>query len=342
MPTPAQLSGPDAAGGTRPADGSARSAPLRRQRIAYLGPEGTFTEEALLAALSDAERAEAELVAAGQMADVLALVDTGEATAGFVPIENSIEGSVTAALDRLIFDHDLLIWREVVRDIHLHLLGLPNSRPEQIRRVLTYPVALGQCRGYLARELGRAEVAAAASTADAARQVRDLGRPDVAAVGPETAATLYGLQVLAGPVEDHPGNQTRFLLVGKGRIPAPTGHDKTTIVCFQRRDQPGSLLAILEQFAARSINLTRIESRPTRQGIGRYCFLVDLAGHVADELVADCLRALHAEVASLKFLGSYPAAGADGPDRRRRAQAAWRAAEAFVDDIRRLVEPPTT
>ena len=121
-------------------------------------------------------------------------------------------------------------------------------------------------------------------------------------------------------MEDHPDNQTRFVALAPSGIPAPTGHDKTSIVCFQREDRPGSLHAILSEFAARSINLTKLESRPTKRGLGDYCFLIDLSGHLAHEVVADCLRVLHAELAGVKFLGSYPAAGEHGPAARQQAE----------------------
>jgi len=117
-------------------------------------------------------------------------------------------------------------------------------------------------------------------------------------------------------------------------IPAPTGHDKTSIVCFQRADRPGSLLAILQEFQARAINLTKLESRPTKQSLGQYCFIIDLEGHVADELVADCLRDLRSKLADVKFLGSYPAAGEHGPARRRDADAAWRSADEWIASLR--------
>jgi len=144
------------------------------------------------------------------------------------------------------------------------------------------------------------------STAEAARIVGEDRRLDTAALAPRLAAELYRLEILASAVEDHPDNQTRFVALAPIGVPAPTGHDKTSIVCFQREDRPGSLHAILSEFAARNINLTKLESRPTKRGLGDYCFLIDLSGHLAHEVVADCLRVLHAEIAGVKFLGSYP------------------------------------
>src|SRR5207247_5537845 len=144
------------------------------------------------------------------------------------------------------------------------------------------------------------------------------------------AAKVYGLEVIAADVEDNDENTTRFVLVAKDRIPVPTGHDKTSIVCFQHTDRPGSLHAILGQSSARNINLTRLASRPTKRGLGHYCFIIDLEGHVADEVVADCLRDLHAQLADVKFLGSYPAAGEHGPAIRRDAEAKWRSADEWI------------
>ena len=138
----------------------------------------------------------------------------------------------------------------------------------------------------------------------------------MASIGTRQGATHAGLEILASEIEDHPENQTRFVIVGYG-VPAPTGHDKTSIVCFQRQDRPGSLLAILQEFAARAINLTKLESRPTKRDLGDYCFFIDFEGHLDDELVADCLRNLAAKQAEVKFLGSYPVAGDDGHVRRQ-------------------------
>lgn len=306
-------------------------------RIAFLGPPGTFTEEALL---TQPDLAEADLVPMRSMPDVLAAAQAGDTDLGFVALENSIEGTVNVTLDSLIFDNDLLIRREVVLPVSLALLAPPGTALGDIERVVSFPHATAQCRGWFARHLPGVTLVASNSTAEAAEAVGHDRPPGTAAVGTILAAKLYGLDVLAPSIGDHPDNATRFVLVASGGIPPATGHDKTSIVCFQSADRPGNLHAILGQFAARNINLTKLESRPTKRGLGNYCFVIDLEGHVDDEVVADCLRDLHSQLADLKFLGSYPAAGEHGPGIRRDADAAWKAADAWIDDIRTQILPP--
>ena len=303
--------------------------------MAYFGPAATFTQEALL---TQPDLAAADLTALVSITAVLDAVARGEADLGFVPIENGIEGTVSATIDGLIHDVDLHIQREVVMDIHLHLMAPPGTGLDEVRTVSSYPHALAQCQKYLARTLPAAEQRAANSTADAARVLGESGAAGEAAIAPRLAGERYGLAILAEDVEDHPENQTRFVLVARTRVPGPTGHDKTSIVCFQRADHPGSLHGILGQFAARNINLSKLESRPTKQALGEYCFVIDLSGHVGDEVVADCLRELHASLAGVKFLGSYPAAGDHGPEQRRQADAAWQAADTWLRDIRGAIE----
>jgi len=304
--------------------------------IAFLGPAGTFTEEALF---TQPDLAQAQVVPLPSLSEVVEAVSTGRTDLAFVPIENSIEGTVHATVDTLVFDVDLLVQREVVLDVHMHLLAPRGTTIESVRRVLSFPHASAQCRKYLTERLPGVEVVATSSTAEAARLLGEERRPHTAALAPRLAAELYGLDVLDSAVEDHSDNQTRFVALAASGVPTPTGHDKTSIVCFQREDRPGSLHGILSQFSARNINLTKLESRPTKRGLGSYCFLIDLEGHVADEVVSDCLRVLHAELAGVKFLGSYPAAGAHGPAMRARADAAWRDADAWIDSIRSQVRP---
>jgi prephenate dehydratase len=296
-------------------------------RIAYLGPEGTFTEEALRTQPDlDGE----ELLPLASVPDVIVAVERDDADLGAIPIENSIEGAVTVTLDMLAFEnaHDLLIQREIDLPISLAISAHEGTHLEGVTRVLAHPMAAAQIRRWLAEHLPAVEVRVASSNAEAALNVARSQRKGLAAISSVRTAEMYGLTVLAKEIEDHPENQTRFVLVGRG-ITAPSGHDKTTIVCFQRSDRPGSLLAMLQEFAARAINLAKIESRPTKRSLGDYCFFIDFEGHIADELVADALRNLVA-----KQVG--------GPDevtraRRRAAGKAWRDAEAWLDDLRSRV-----
>jgi len=304
-------------------------------RVGYLGPRGTFAEEALL---SQPDLAAQTAVPLRTVPDVLTAVERGEVDVGLVPIENSIDGTVTVTLDTLAFDTDLLIQREVDLPVALHLCARPGTTFADVRVVVSHPSPFGQCRTWLAGKLGHADLEVANSTADAAQRVANADATDQASIGTAHAAARYGLEVLASDIEDHPDNETRFVLVGRG-VPAPTGHDKTSVVCFQREDRPGSLLAILQEFAARAINLTKLESRPTKRRLGQYCFFIDFEGHVADELAADCLRNLAAKQAEVKFLGSYPVAGEAGPARRQAASEAWRTASDWVDTLRAQIRP---
>ena len=301
--------------------------------VVFFGPHGTFAEEALL---SQPDLAALDREPLPSIPDVLVAVNDRTAEVGVVPIENSIEGSVSVTLDTLAFETDLLIQREVDLPISLGLFVKPGVKLAEIRQVLSFPIAAAQCRGYLKRKLPQATFVASNSTADAAATVARSKRTDLAAIGNQLAAEIYGLKTLASDIEDHPENQTRFVVVGRG-IPAPTGHDRTTIVCFQRADRPGSLLAILQEFAARRINLTKLESRPTKQSLGDYCFFIDIEGHIEDELVADCLRTLAAKVAHVKYLGSYPVAGRDAPARRTAVTKAWRDADTWLNGLRAQV-----
>lgn len=305
-------------------------------RVAFLGPEGTFAEEALL---TQPDLAEGTRLPMRSVPDAIVAVEQGEADLAVVPIENSIEGSVSVTLDTLGFETDLLVQREVDLPISLCLSARAGTTLSDVRTVLSHPHANAQCRQWLNRKLPDAAVLAVNSTADAARETARSTRKDQAAIGTAFAARLYGLKLLATEIEDHPEDQTRFVVLGRG-VPAPTGHDKTSIVCFQRQDRPGSLLAMLQEFSARSINLSKIESRPTKRSLGDYCFFIDFQGHISDELVADCLRTLAARQARVKFLGSYPVAGEESHARRRALGRAWRDAAAWVESLRTQVRAP--
>lgn len=317
-------------------DGDLRPSSSRWSTIGFLGPPGTFTEEALLA---EPGLGSADLVPFPTIGEVLTAVDAGEVAAGYVPIENSIEGTVPVTLDHLVFESELLIQGESILDVHLHLLAPPGTKVADVRRVVSFPHASAQCRRYVREVLSGAEVVASNSTAEAARLVGSEGRKGTAAIAPMLAGRLYGLEAIAERIEDYGENQTRFLLVAPGEVPAPTGHDRTSIVCFQQADRPGSLHEILSHFSARSLNLTKIESRPTKQGLGDYCFVIDLEGHVTDEVVGDCLKELHMVLAGLKFLGSYPAAGDHGPRLREASSVRRRDAETWLSSVREQIRP---
>ncbi len=300
-------------------------------RVGFMGPHGTFTEQALL---SQPDLASADTRPFDSIPDVLNGLVTGEVDLGFVPIENAIEGAVNVTQDALAFDLDLRIQREVVLDVQLNLLALPGTQLADIHTVVSFPVAVAQCRSFLREHIPDAEIQAATSTAEAARQVGEQRLEGVATISNPLAAELYGLEAIAEAVEDHTGNQTRFLLLAREGVPGPTGHDKTSVVVFQRANEPGSLLAILHEFAARNIDLSRLESRPTRRVLGDYCFLLDFEGHIGDEVVADCLRDLKMKQGDIKFLGSYPAAGHEGEQVRRENDANWRDAADWVQQLR--------
>ena len=309
----------------------ASSALPARPVVAFLGPAGTFTEQALF---TQPDLAQGQLRPIVSIPEVLHTVADGDADIGFVPIENAIEGTVNLTLDTLAFDLDLLIRREVVINISLNLLAPPGVCLADITRVVSIPVATAQCWKYLHDHLPGARIDAANSTAEAAETVAREADGHSAALAPARAAVVYGLDIVAADIEDHPENKTRFVAVARDGVPSPSGHDKTSIVVFQRANVPGSLLAILQEFAARSINLTKLESRPTKVSLGDYCFIIDLDGHIADELVADALRAVHAKQAQVKFLGSYPAAGEHGAAVREEVQTSWRLADEWIARLR--------
>jgi prephenate dehydratase len=304
-----------------------------RVRVGFLGPLGTFTEQAVK---TQPDLAAAEHVLYRTMPDVLDAVDAGEVDYGFIAIENSIEGTVNLSQDELAFSHDLLIHREVVLDIEHCLLAPPGTTLADVKVVMSIPVATAQCHAYLRATVPAADLAAANSTAEAARIASET--KGTAAVAPRASAEIYGLEILAADIADHPGNQTRFVLVARDGVPAPTGHDVTALVVYQRANEPGSLISILQEFAARRINLSNLLSRPTKAGgLGDYCFILYADGHIADEVVADTLRALRAKQGEVKFLGSYPAAGSHAHTAREHADSRWREADDWVESLRRSI-----
>lgn len=309
------------------------------QRIGFFGPFGTFTQQALRTVLSADD---VEHVPYRTVPDVLDAVDSGDVDAGFVPIENSIEGMVNFTQDALAFDHELIITNEVVIDIEHCLLVRPGVSLEEVHTLLSIPVATAQCHRYLRERLPDVDIVPSNSTADAARRVSESDDVHVAALAPRVAAEVYGLEIAEADVADHAGNQTRFVMVARSGVPAPTGNDRTALVVFQRADEPGSLIAILQEFAARRINLSNLFSRPTKAGgLGDYCFIMYADGHVSDELLADTMRALHAKQGGVKFLGSYPAAGEAAATEREHAGERWRDADDWLADIRSDIGPAT-
>lgn len=269
------------------------------QAVGYLGPAGTFSHEALLTLLPNV----VDPIALPTVTRALSAVRTGEVDQALVPIENSVEGAVSATLDELSTDGGLNIQAEIAIPVEFCLATRPGHT--EIRSVVTHPHAEAQCRGWLATHYPDAAVVPASSTAAAAAAVAR-GEFD-AAICAQIAAREYELQEVARQIADNPDAQTRFILVGPaGQVPPSTGADKTTLELFMREDHPGALLEILTEFAVRGVNLTRIESRPTKTSLGSYYFSVDCEGHIDDARVAEALMGLHRICADVRFLGSYP------------------------------------
>ena len=278
--------------------------------VAFLGPAGTYTEEALLASAPDEVAPEPRAT----VYETVMAVQEGQTERAVVPIENSLEGGVAATLDALAGEAERVrIAAEVVHPIHHHLLAARELDPGAVRRVLSHPQATAQCARFLREQLPQAERVSATSTAEAVRMVRDSGEP-WAALGSRLSATLYDCVVLAERVEDHADNLTRFVWLAHAdsldSAQAATGHGphKTSVVFWGFNDSsPGALVDVLGEFSSREINLTKIESRPRRVRLGHYMFFADLEGHDSDPRVVEALDALRARVETLRVLGSYPA-----------------------------------
>ncbi len=273
-------------------------------KTGFLGPTGTWSEEALL---SNTPLTPDDTVPFPSIAEVIAAVASGEVGQGIVPMENVIEGSVTVTLDMLAFEVDnIFITREIDHPIQLKLIAREPIALDQIEKVISLPHAYAQCRRFLQEKLPGTEVAAANSTAEAVRIV-SLSEEKWAAIGSGLAARSYGCTILEDDIEDYTGNLTRFVILSKE--PAPQDLDspyKTSIVCTIEHDQPGSLLQILQEFAHRYVNLTKIESRPSKKGLGDYVFFIDVEGKKDDPQVAAALKCLECKLARVKLLGSYP------------------------------------
>ncbi|MDO8491876.1 MAG: prephenate dehydratase, partial [Dehalococcoidia bacterium] len=252
------------------------------KRIAYLGPPGTFTEQAAM--LHDAT---AQLMPFSSVPAVAAAVDTGMADEGVAAIENSLEGSVPETLDLLIHESRLVIRKELVIPIEHCLLVKPGAQYGDIKAIFSHPQALAQCRRFLERCFPKAQLVAALSTTAAVEQMLASSTP-AAAIGNVRAAEIYHAEVLAQGIQDQANNVTRFVVLALTDH-APTGNDKTSLSFYIAEDRPGTLCDILQEFSSRGINLMKIESRPSKQTLGRYFFLVDLEGHRQDKAVAEAL-----------------------------------------------------
>ena len=271
-------------------------------RIAYLGPPGTWSEMAAL--LFAARDADTTLLALPSIPAVASAVETGLADRGVLPIENSLEGGVSAALDLLIHETDMQISAEAVIPIRHLLLAKPGTALHEIKVLRSHPQALAQCRRFIERVLPAIPTAAALSTTAAVEEM--LRENGSVAISTARAAQLYPVEVLARDIQDKQINQTRFVLLAQQDTP-PSGHDKTSIAFSVRQNTPGSLLRVLQELADHAINMAKVESRPARERLGQYIFLCDLEGHRAEPRIAGALEYIAAETEWFKLFGSYPA-----------------------------------
>ncbi len=304
-------------------------------RYVYLGPSGTFTEAAALQ-VAGCEGAD-QLVPLASVDAALTAVRRGEADRAVVPIENSVEGGVPQTLDSLGSGTPLQVVREMLVPITFVLAARPGTTLDDVRRVASHPHGWAQCRGWVGVHLPAATYVPALSTAAAAEGLAGTDPvPYDAALCSPLAAERFGLPVLAEDVGDNAAAVTRFVLVSRpGPLQPPSGADKTSVVVFQHDDHPGGLLELLEQFATRGINLTRIESRPTGDALGRYCFSMDCEGHALEARVAEALMGLHRTSSGIRFLGSYPRAdGVRADVAASTSEPAFERARQWLDDLR--------
>jgi prephenate dehydratase len=276
-------------------------------RIAYLGPAGTFTEDALSEAIDGADF---EALRTATIHDAILAVERGEADRALVPIENSIEGSVRMTLDTLAFEVErVAIVGEHDYRVRIHLIGREEVSTEQIEAVLSHPQPLAQCARFLRERLPEIELRSVSSTAAAVRMVSESARP-WAALGARAAAELYDCRIIEESVEDQADNVTRFVWIAPaGTAPPEGGTWKTSLVFSELgEDHPGALVDALGEFSSRGINLSRIESRPLRQGLGRYMFFCDLEGAEGDAVVGEAIASLRGKAETVRILGSYPIA----------------------------------
>lgn len=299
-------------------------------KIAYLGPAGTFTEQAARQLGADSE-----LFPVASVTDAMDAVISGKADRAVVPIENSIEGGVSATSDALAVMSGVQIFGEYIVPVRFDLLVKPGKKLSDIKDVLTHPVAYAQSRTWLEQNLSSHTHIPAASTAAAAKALADGAAADavIAATG---AAKLYGLEILASDIGENKEAQTRFIEIGKSAKPQPkTGTDKTSVIVELPDDRPGGLLEMLEQFAARGVNLSRIESRPVGDRFGRYRFNIDAEGHIEDEAIAEALMGLHRFSPKVIFLGSYAKADKSASEHQgNNTNTSYHAARKWLDDLR--------
>ena len=277
-------------------------------RVAFLGPAGTFTEDALREAAPVGE--EIEAVRTPTVHDAILAVERGEVERALVPFENSIEGSVRSTLDTLAFDTEqVTIAGEHDFRVHAHLIAREGIELGQVAAILSHPQPLAQCAGFLRENLPGVERRSVSSTAEAVRMVSESTRP-WAAIGARAAADLYSCEVLREGIEDQADNVTRFVWIAPADVePGGDGPWRPSLVFSELgADHPGALVDALREFSSRGVNLSRIESRPLRQGLGRYMFFCDLEGAIDDQPVAEALEALRAKAESVRILGSYPIA----------------------------------
>ncbi|SDW96896.1 prephenate dehydratase [Arthrobacter sp. cf158] len=299
----------------------------------FLGPEGTFTEAALMQVPGAAD---ATRIPCTNVNTALERVRTGEADAAMVPIENSVEGGVTATLDAIATGQELRIIREALVPITFVLVARPGVELSSIKRISTHGHAWAQCRLWVDEHLPNADYVPGSSTAASAMGLlADDAHYEAAICAPLIAAEQPGLNVLARNIGDNPDAVTRFILVSRpGLLPERTGADKTTVVVPLPEDHPGALMEILDQFASRGVNLSRIESRPTGQYLGHYFFSIDADGHASDSRVADALAGLHRISPATRFLGSYARADKQpAVVAPHTSDAAFASAHAWVDSI---------
>ena len=271
-------------------------------RIAYLGPEGTFSEEA---ALMQARLDDATLMPFSSIPALVSAVETGLTERAILPIENSLEGSVSFTLDLLIDETDLKICNELVVPVRHNLVVVPGATLVEIKTVTSHPQGLGQCRRFLERCLPGVNQVAALSTATAVEKTIAAGDRTQAAIGTERAAELYGGEILARDIQDNRSNVTRFFVLAQTDA-EPTGSDRTSFCFNVKQNVPGAVHEVLTGLAEANIQMTKIESRPTKSALGDYTFLIDVEGHRLDPVIAEALERIRTKTARLKVFGSYP------------------------------------